>query len=63
MNEDNVPEAERPIIRAFSRLPKSPELSPEFYNDLLTKIKAEGEIILLQRPRTSPQPDTPPQGK
>jgi hypothetical protein len=53
MDEDNVPVEQRTIIRAFSRLPKSPNLSPEFYDDLLKRLKE------VQHTGLSPDPEDP----
>jgi hypothetical protein len=67
MDEDKIPEGERPLLRAISRLPKPPEMTPEFKEQLLRKIKAESEKVLMQRQRNVPpassQDRTPPQGK
>jgi hypothetical protein len=73
MDETGVSYEERPLIRAIARLPQEPKRSLDFRENLLTKIKAHGEIIWSQRQEEwnqqhrnsshTPEQDLPPQGK
>jgi hypothetical protein len=73
MDEIGVPEEERSILRAVSRLPQKPpvQLTDEFKNELLAKLKAiplvprerENMEATERSSRPSPQRDIPPNGK